>query len=102
MFNSLKNLVTWLKIGKALSETADSIKKETSNMNAKSILTSKTFWFNVISGSIGIAGIVMNSPLASNPKVQLGGTLFVSIGNLILRAITNQPVSIPGSNAPNA
>lgn len=99
MFDGLKNLITWLKIGKALSETAESIKKETTNMNAKSIITSKTFWFNIISGGIGIAGIIMNSPLASDPKVQLGGTLFVSIGNLILRAITNQPVTLPGQGA---
>lgn len=96
MFNSIKNLITWLKIGKVISETTDSIQKEAKNMEAKSILRSKTFWFNLITGLVTVGGVIQGSPLAANPHVQVGVGLFISIGNIILRAITNQPITLPG------
>ena len=55
--------------------------------------SSKTLWFNAITGGLTIAGALQSSALASDPKVQAAVALFITVGNAILRVITTQPVS---------
>jgi hypothetical protein len=59
---------------------------------SKPIYQSKTFWFNVLSVIVTVAGVVPVTP------VTMG---IAAVGNVILRIVTNQPVTIPGvSSAP--
>ena len=60
-------------------------------MKKKSIFRSKTFWFNII--NIAIRIIADKSNLSIDPETQ---GLIVAGGNLILRTMTNSPVSISG------
>lgn len=59
-------------------------------MDSKSIFASKTFWFNVLSLAVvaGSGSLGVTIP----PKVAVP---LVTIGNLGLRWLTNQPVSLP-------
>lgn len=53
---------------------------------------SKTLWFNAISGAVGVVTAFSNSALASDPRVQAGAALFVTIGNGVLRFLTEKPI----------
>ena len=53
----------------------------------KSILKSKTFWFNLVAGAAAVLGAVPVTPWTAAGA---------AVANIILRAITNQPVSVPG------
>lgn len=53
-------------------------------MNVKSIFTSKTFWFNVATGAVSYSGY-LPSKYAMPVAV---------VGNILLRFITKQPVTI--------
>ena len=56
----------------------------------KSIWSSKTFWFNVITILLGFAEVVAKTyPIP--PEVL---ALIIGLGNLVLRMITSQPVTI--------
>lgn len=56
----------------------------TTSVSAKSLLTSKTFWFNVIVLVVTVADFVP----------QKYGIPAAAIGNVILRLMTNQPCSV--------
>ena len=58
---------------------------------AKSIWTSKTFWFNILTG--GLALVDQLSPMLPE---NLRGAIptIVMVGNILLRFVTTQPVSI--------
>lgn len=61
-------------------------------MDAKSIFVSKTFWFNVISAvnfGLNAAGIPTIPPEAADAVTV--------IGNIVLRFVTKQPVTLGGS-----
>lgn len=59
----------------------------------KSLWKSKTFWFNTISGVIGVVGQIQGFlPPPALPYV----AAVVAVGNIVLRMITDQPVSISG------
>lgn len=60
-------------------------------MNAKSIFLSKTFWVNVITVFVSIAGYASGMV---PPEWQAFLLPAVAIANIVLRAITNQPVTI--------
>ena len=51
---------------------------------AKSLFTSKTFWFNVLAGATAIMGIVPISPEATGAVT--------AVINIALRALTKQPI----------
>ncbi len=61
-------------------------------MDGKKWYQSKTLWFNALSGAITVVGTFANSALASDPKVQAGAALFITIGNAILRFMTDKPI----------
>lgn len=74
-------------------------------MEAKSIFVSKTFWFNVLTGLLGLTatiGAPQLSQLGLSEHTQnvilvcVGA--FNVLGNIILRAITNTPVTTPLTN----
>lgn len=54
----------------------------------KSLFASKTFWFNVLSAVVTIAGIIPANPVTTG---------IIAVGNVVLRLVTNQPVSVTGS-----
>lgn len=71
-------------------------------METKSIFTSKTFWFNILTGLLGVTatiGAPQLSQLGLSEHTQ--NVLLVCIGsfnvlgNIILRAITSTPVTTP-------
>jgi hypothetical protein len=53
----------------------------------KSILKSKTFWFQVLSIAAAVSGVI--------PVDAETGAIIVGLINVALRAITREPVSIP-------
>ena len=79
----------WLWRGKTVVDQAEAAAKE-AGVDAKSILLSRTFWFNVLAGAIGVCqaqGIFTAIP---DPW----GPLVVMLGNIALRYITTQPVKL--------
>ena len=57
---------------------------------AKSVFASKTLWFNLLAGAIGLAqqqGLFSLIPEPYGPAV-------IVLGNLLLRLITTQPVAL--------
>ena len=53
----------------------------------KSILKSRTFWFQVLSIAAAVSGVI--------PVDAETGAIIVGLINIALRAITREPVSIP-------
>uniref|UniRef100_A0A6H1ZIF4 Uncharacterized protein n=1 Tax=viral metagenome TaxID=1070528 RepID=A0A6H1ZIF4_9ZZZZ len=61
-------------------------------MTAKNILSSKTFWFNVITIGIGIVGVINKSfPIDPQILVYINGA-----GNILLRLLTGKPITFGG------
>ncbi|MBI4835917.1 MAG: hypothetical protein HY817_01520 [Candidatus Abawacabacteria bacterium] len=58
---------------------------------AKSLLKSKTFWFNLLAAGTSIA--LQASGTQIDPQVQAG---VLAAGNVLLRLITNKPISFGG------
>lgn len=59
-------------------------------VDPKNILKSKTFWFNAIAGVIGLAQQYGLFEMIPAPY----GAAAVILGNLVLRVVTTQPVTI--------
>ena len=93
MFDGIKNLISWIKLGKTINDVAQDVKEKT-KMESKPIYKSKTFWFNALTGALTVAAALQNSALAADPKVQAGVVLFITVGNAVLRLISDQPVTI--------
>lgn len=75
-------------------------------MNTKSIFSSKTFWFNTISILISILTIINPDFLAAyklspdSQKIVLTTIGFIiGVGNIILRFLTSQAVSLSGGSS---
>ncbi len=60
-------------------------------MNSKSIWLSKTFWFNAITGGLAILDQITPVLPAS---VQAALPTVILIGNIALRFLTTQPVTL--------
>ena len=58
------------------------------NADVKSIFASKTFWFNVLTAGAGVLGYLPQN------KYTLP---VIGVVNVLLRYVTNQPVSITGN-----
>lgn len=74
----------------AVYDTAVAAAIKENPMAAKNILASKVFWFNAIAGVIGFAqqqGLFAGIPDPYGPAV-------VILGNILLRFLTTQPVSL--------
>lgn len=56
-------------------------------METKNILKSKTFWFNLFAGLSEVTGLVPE-------RLQPYFILVVTVGNIILRSMTDTPVTI--------
>lgn len=62
-------------------------------MEAKPIWLSRTFWFNVITLIVMIAG-ALSDPATYGPEIAKGAAFILPVGNVILRWMTNQPVTL--------
>jgi hypothetical protein len=65
-----------------------------SAMDAKSILSSKTFWFNVLALVITIASAFGYASFTADPKIDQYALVAVTLINLVLRFVTVQPVKL--------
>jgi hypothetical protein len=91
----------WAKIQLLLGlnrvyESAVTEAKKDPSMTAKSILASKTFWFNIIAGAGAFAqsqGLFTLIPDPWGPPV-------IALINILLRYITTQPVALMASSTP--
>jgi hypothetical protein len=54
---------------------------------SKSIIKSRTFWFQVLSIAAAVSGVI--------PVDAETGAIIVGLINIALRAITREPVSVP-------
>ena len=96
MFDRIKGLLALVGISRKAEKEYKKLKQEAKKMEAESgkkWYQSRTMWFNIISGAIGVASAFQNSVLASDPKIQAGFALFVTIGNAVLRTITSEPIT---------
>lgn len=62
-------------------------------MEPKPIWYSKTFWFNVITLVVMIAG-ALSDPATYGPEIAKWAALILPVGNVVLRWMTNQPVTL--------
>ena len=86
-------IIDYIKLFWIFKKTESAIKWEVKNMNDdKKWYKSKTVWFNIVSGGIAIATALQNSALASDPKVQAGVALFITLGNVALRFVTEEAI----------
>ncbi|MPZ20122.1 MAG: hypothetical protein GEV06_19725 [Luteitalea sp.] len=53
---------------------------------SKSLLSSKTFWFNVVTAAVELSGVL---PLPPGVAATV-----VGVGNIVIRLLTNQPVHV--------
>lgn len=81
------HLIRNYKLNKAVNQVLDAFEKE-KGKDMKSIFTSKTFWFNFLTGAASIVGIIPLDPHITG--------LVVGVINVGLRFVTDQPVSLTG------
>lgn len=86
-------ILAYIKSFNIFRETKNKIEEEKKMETGKSLLASKVFYFNVLTGLLGVAATLSESPLAADPKVKAGFMAFVGIGNIILRLLTDQEIS---------
>lgn len=61
----------------------------------KSIFQSRTFWVNAITTMVSaLTAVGGQSWVTEHPKVVAGIGVAIGVGNIILRVITTEPVSI--------
>lgn len=70
-------------------------------MNAKPWYTSRTLWFNVVSLIVAVAGVLLDPKLALDPGIVTGATLAITIGNMVLRVLTSQPIGGTPADQPD-
>lgn len=59
---------------------------------AKPFYLSKTFWFNVVGGTVELLQMLSASQLLPPGVVTMG----LAVGNVILRGLTSQPMTFTG------
>lgn len=64
---------------------------------SKTIWTSRTFWFNVLTVLVAVAthfGYTPNDVLTNNVESVLTNPFFIGLANILLRWITSKPVTL--------
>ncbi len=62
-------------------------------MNVKSILLSKTFWFNLLALVVLVAKPFGFGDFQADPDLESYALVIVTLVNIVLRLVTNRPVS---------
>lgn len=62
-------------------------------INGKTLIQSKSFWFNILSLLVMVAGLFGFNEFQPDPKVIEGFGTFVTIGNILLRYVTSKPIT---------
>lgn len=85
--NPIKLLRIYAKANKffSLMEQA-SMSYEQNGSVSKSILSSKTFWFNLVTAAVELSGVLPLPPGVAATTV--------AVGNIIIRLLTTQPVHV--------
>lgn len=63
-------------------------------MEPKPILQSKTFIFNFLTVAASVVTYLIDQDIFTNPDVTAGLVVVSGIANVILRAVTSQPVKL--------
>ena len=66
-------------------------------VDVKSIFASKTFWFAVLYGVINLAGLLGFADFTPSSDVAEIVGVLVSAGAILLRLVTDTPVSLTGN-----
>lgn len=61
---------------------------------AKSILLSKTFWFNVLALLVIVANAFGFAEFSRDPAVDQYALIIITLANIALRMFTKQPVKV--------
>lgn len=61
-------------------------------MDSKKWYTSKTVWFNILSGVVAICGVLAAPDAGISPKYASIFTTVVMVANIFLRLISGQPI----------
>lgn len=69
-------------------------------MKAKPWWRSRTVWFNVATLAVTIAGVVADPALALDSRIVAGAAGVMTVGNVALRLLTNQPIAGTPADAP--
>lgn len=68
-------------------------------MYPKSIWLSKTFWFGLLTTAAGILAVLAdNEIIQQHPKLAAGIVTAIGVINMLLRMVTDQPVSVGGNS----
>lgn len=62
-------------------------------MDAKPWWQSRTVWFNGVSLVVAVAGALIDPSLALDSRVVTGLTVLITVGNVVLRTLTAQPIA---------
>jgi hypothetical protein len=62
--------------------------------DAKSILLSKTFWFNVLALLVIVANAFGFAEFSRDPAVDQYALIIITLANIALRMFTKQPVKV--------
>ena len=62
--------------------------------DAKSILLSKTFWFNVLAVIFAVANAFGFAEFSRDPAVDQYALIIITLANIALRMFTKQPVKV--------
>jgi len=62
--------------------------------DAKSILLSKTFWFNVLALATIVANAFGFAEFSRDPAVDQYALIIITLANIALRMFTKQPVKV--------
>jgi len=86
--NGLRRKITLVVVKRKI----DKYFRRFETMESKKIWQSKTFWFNLVSGLVGVVGVLQGNELINDPKVQAAFASVVSVGNIVLRLLTDKPI----------
>lgn len=69
-------------------------------MNAKPFWRSRTVWFNVVTLVVTGASVLLDPALVQDSRVVTGATVVITVGNVALRMLTNQPIAGTPADVP--
>ncbi len=69
-------------------------------MNGKVWYRSRTLWLNTVVIVIAVVGVLEKAPVAGDVRVQTTFSVASAVLNIVLRILTNQPVTLTPTPTP--